>query len=371
MSGLLVHEWVAEAGGSENVLHQFAELYPDADIQVLWSDDPTRFPRKVYDTWLARSPLRRHKALSVPFLPITWRLLTAHRDYDWMLVSSHMFAHHIRLTNAPDLAKLVYCHTPARYIWSPEIDPRGAGQFARFASKFLKPIDRRRAGEATDVAANSEFTRARVQNAWQRDARIIYPPVDTERIQSHGRWSESVQPEELSVLEKLPDEFVLGASRFVPYKRLDLVIEAGEAMGLPVVIAGSGPLQEELRLQASTATVPVTIVDRPSDEMLFSLYQAAVAYVFPAVEDFGIMPVEAMAAGCPVIVPAVGGAAETAKLLSGGALMDAFGRQEWRSALGEATSVDRSRLQERATVMSCTRFRAEVAHWVREQAGAD
>lgn len=365
MVGLVVHEWVAPLGGSENVVDQFVKQFPDSDLQVLWCDAAGRFPVRTYETWLSRSPLRRSKALALLFEPITWRLVRARQPYDWMLVSSHLFAHHIHPRNlSASVPKFVYAHTPARYIWNPELDERGATPVARAVAASLKPLDRRRAKEASRVAANSEFTRDRVRDAWERDADVIYPPVDTERIVSGGEWAGHLNEADQELLQSLPSEYLLGASRFVPYKRLDLVVEAGVATGLPVVLAGSGPQAAGLHAVAQAAAVPVTFVDQPSDALLYALYQRAIAYVFPAIEDFGIMPVEAMAAGTPVVVPPQGGAAESVRRLKGGSILAEYSKAGWRTALEEATGIERSTLPERVQALSCSRFRAEIASWM-------
>ena len=370
MTGLIVHEWIAKAGGSENVVEEFATVFPRADLQVLWNDDPDRFALPTYETWLARTPLRRSKAAALPFLPFTWRTVRARQDYEWMLVSSHLFAHHVRpRALAAGIPKLVYAHTPARYIWEPELDPRGAGFAARIASRALKPLDRARAQEATSIVANSAFTRARIQRAWSRDAQVIHPPVDTTRIAVTDAWADLLSEEDRATLDALPDVFVLGASRFVAYKRLDQAITAGEAAGIPVVLAGGGPDEASLHVRAAQASVPVHFVERPSTELLYALYQRALVYVFMAIEDFGIMPVEAMAAGTPVIVPNVGGAAESVRTIDGGATIDGGSPQEWRQAIDAVSRIDGAALSERSHRYSRERFRAEVLDWVMRETG--
>lgn len=313
MTIAIVHEWIEQSGGAEKVLDAMAEAFSDADIYALWNDAPDRYSgRNVYESWLASTPLRKHKAAALPLLPETWHRLKAHRAYDRMLISSHLFAHHARfLGELQDIPKFVYAHTPARYIWTPELDERGNSLSVRLASGALKPLDRKRAQEATAIAANSQFVRERIQKAWDRDAAVIYPPVDIEKIQAVADWRNVLDPEELEILDGLPSEFVLGASRFIPYKRLDLVIEAGARAGFPVVIAGRGPEEERLRALAGEQSVPVEIVISPSDALLYALFQKALAFVFPAIEDFGIMPVEAQAAGCPVVTGPIGGALES------------------------------------------------------------
>lgn len=312
MTGLLVHEWIEASGGAENVLEAMARAFPDADIQCLWDDAPHRFAdRPVRETWLAKTPLRSHKALALPFTVGAWRRLRAEKVYEWMLISSHLFAHHATLAGQ-DVPKYVYAHTPARYIWNPELDERGNSRAVKAVSPMFQRIDRKRAREATAIAANSAFVRDRIRQAWDRDATVIHPPVAVERILSQADWRTQVtDAEELRILETLPLPFILGASRFIPYKRLDLVIAAGEKAGLPVVLAGRGPEEERLRMLAAEAAVPVHIVVSPSDAMLYALMQQASVFVFPAVEDFGIVPVEAQAAGTPVVTGPTGGQVET------------------------------------------------------------
>ncbi|UNK70108.1 glycosyltransferase [Microbacterium sp. H1-D42] len=311
MAGLLVHEWIETSGGAEHVLEAMARAFPDADIQCLWNDAPQRFTdRRVRETWLARTPLRRHKALALPFTVPTWRSLRDADDAEWMLISSHLFAHHARLRRR-DVPKYVYAHTPARYIWDPELDERGSSAAVRAVAPAFRRVDRARAQEATAIAANSGFVRDRIRRAWDRDATVIHPPVAVDRILSKADWRDAVTDDERRVLNDLPDEYVLGASRFIPYKRLDLVILAAERAGLPAVIAGSGPDEDRLRALASEAGVPVTFVIFPSDALMYALMQRASAFVFPAVEDFGIVPVEAQAAGTPVVTGPVGGQLET------------------------------------------------------------
>ncbi|GAB3630731.1 glycosyltransferase family 4 protein [Microbacterium shaanxiense] len=312
MSGLLVTEWIERSGGAERVLDVMGNAFPDADIRCLWSDPPSAFPTRQLDqSWLARTPLRRHKALALPLMPTLWRHVNAEWSYDWMLVSSYVFAHHVRLVGQ-DIPKYVYAHTPARYIWNPELDRRGDNPVVRAVAPIFRSIDRRRAQEATAIAANSEFVRDRIRRAWDRDATVIHPPVAVERILSRADWRTGVtDDEERRIIDRLPDSYVLGASRFIPYKRLDLVIEAAARSGHPAVIAGSGADEQRLRAVAAQAGVPVTFVIAPSDALLYALMQRAAVFVFPPVEDFGIVPVEAQAAGVPVVTGPVGGQIET------------------------------------------------------------
>jgi glycosyltransferase involved in cell wall biosynthesis len=344
MTALLVHEWIEEHGGSENVFEAMARTFPDANIHCLWNDAPQRFEgRIVTESWLARSPLRRSKVAALPFMPLTWAR-TAVSEADFVLVSSHLFAHHVGGRSRPSgPPKFVYVHTPARYIWAPELDGRGRGPIARAASVMLKGVDAARANQGATFAANSEFVRDRIQAAWGQDSIVLFPPVAVDRAQSVEDWRNCLNANDELTLSRLPSKFLLGASRFVPYKQLQVVIEAGEAIGLPVVLAGSGPQRDALRAAGEAASVPVHVVDRPTDALLYALYQAAALYVFPAVEDFGIMPVEAMALGTPVLVNSQGGARESVELLQGGAVLESLDRVSLKRGVEEAMVVDMSK----------------------------
>lgn len=341
MAGLIVHEWISQHGGSENVAEAMARTFPSADLLCLWNEAPERFDgRPVRESWLAKTPLRRHKAAALPFMPALWSR-TDVSDADFLLVSSHLFAHHVGGTKRdPQQPKFVYVHTPARYVWAPELDGRGNGLAGQFASPFLRHLDRSRAGHGAVYAANSEFVRQRINESWGQDATVIYPPVDVDRIQDRESWGRELTAEELRILDSLPEVFVLGASRFVPYKRLDVVIAAGEAASLPVVLVGAGPQRADLAAAGAAAAVPVTIIDRPSNAMLYALYERASVFVFPAIEDFGIMPVEAMALGTPVVVYSEGGARESVEALRGGEVVESFSPSALATAIANALSVD-------------------------------
>ncbi|QWL29926.1 glycosyltransferase [Rathayibacter toxicus] len=365
MSGVIVHEWIEPIGGAEKVLDSMAATFQDAEIICLWNDAPDRYPdHLVRESWLARTPLREHKALALPAMLAAWRTLP-YRGYDWALVSSHAFAHHVRFRKQPDdFRKYVFAHTPARYIWAPELDTRGSRASARATAPFFQSIDRRRAQEAFSIAAVSSYVQKRIDHAWNRESIIIHPPVDVERIHAVTDWSTQLTTEEEAIVEALPNEFVMGASRFIPYKALELVIRVAEAVETTAVLAGSGPDHARLKALAESASVPVVFVPRPSDALLFTLYARAMAYVFPPVEDFGIMPVEAMAIGAPVICSDRGGVTET--VIDG---VTGIHIHDWTSStladeVSRAFSLDPEACKQRSWAFARSRFEAELNDWI-------
>ncbi|MHA7303550.1 glycosyltransferase [Pseudarthrobacter sp. MDT1-22] len=363
MNGLIVHEWLEPNGGAEKVVEELAEIFPNEQILAAWNDAPGRFEKgRVVETWLSRTGLRSNKALAMPFMLQAWRSLQ-YKKIDWVLCSSHLFAHHASFRHPNrDVRKYVYAYTPARYIWNPELDQRGDTRFLRAASKPLQIIDRQRAQEATSIVAISEFVRERIQEHWERSCDVIYPPVDVEYFAKS--WTSELTADELSVIHALPETFVLGASRFIPYKRLDQVISVGEAAGLPVVLAGGGPEETALRKIAADAKVPVTFIASPSRALLAELYAKALAFVFPAVEDFGIMPVEAMAAGTPVIASKRGGAAETVIDGKTGSLIDFRSTSDAVAALEFAQTSSPTACLDQARRFDRSVFRASIEGWV-------
>lgn len=366
MAGILIHEWLARHGGSENVFEALSGIFPDAERFCLWNDSDGRF-EGVHETVLARTPLRRSKAAALPFMPTVWRHLPR-RDADWVLCSSHLFAHHARFRGpARDAPKLVYAHTPARYIWTPELDGRGEGALARAVAAGLRPLDRRRAAEPVSIAANSAFVARRIADAWEREATVIHPPID---VTAFAAAAGELTPGERATLDALPSEFLLGVSRFVPYKRLDRVIAAGAAAEIPVVLAGSGPDEARLRSIAAEQHEHVVFVHDPSFAVLRELYRRALMLVFPAIEDFGIMPVEAMATGTPVVASAIGGTAETVVDGVTGALVHDWSPAELRLAVERAGGTDAAACIARAFEFDTPVFVDRIKTWHATAIGA-
>ncbi len=369
MTGLIVQEWIEESGGAEQVLDALRLALPDSRVACLWNDDPTRFPAEIVDeSWLARTPLRGRKALALPFMSGTWRRGWGDIEPDWVVTSSYVFAHHAGFGTRRGVPKFSYVHTPARYLWEPDLDGRTALPMAGMARSYLRGIDRRAANASGSLAANSAFVRERIRRAWDRDARVIHPPVDAASIAAVPDWAEHLTPAEQATLESLPEQgFLMAASRLVPYKRHDAVVRMGAALGIPVVVAGSGPERERLDTLAAAADVPVHVLGRVSDEFMRALFQRALAFVFPPVEDFGIIPVEAMAAGCPVIVNRVGGAAESVLDGISGVHYDPDDPVEFRAAVDAVDGIRADAARSRALEFDTARFIGEVREWVLDE----
>ncbi|WP_427129496.1 glycosyltransferase [Pseudarthrobacter sp. S9] len=364
MSGLIVHEWISRHGGSENVLEIMAKALPDDEIFCLWSDASDRFPgRTIRESWLSRSPLRRAKAAALPFMAATWRAVDL-SSYDSVVVSSHAFAHHVGLRKLRAVIPIhVYVHTPARYIWAADLDARGLHPLARAMAPMFRILDKRAASEGPRFAANSHFVRRRIEDAWEQTSEVIHPPVRIEKLRSVTDWSTVLSEKDAAILEGLPREFILGASRFVAYKKLERVIEVGNACQTPVVLAGSGPEESFLRERASESPIPVFFVHSPSDELLYALYQRAMLFVFPPIEDFGIMPVEAMALGTPVLVNPIGGAVESVHLLGGGEVLPNGSPSDLQEAVATALGKDMSHAVRNADLLSESAFITNILKW--------
>jgi glycosyltransferase involved in cell wall biosynthesis len=202
-----------------------------------------------------------------------------------------------------------------------------------------------------------------VRRCWNRDARIIYPPVDTEYFRSAGAG--------VTADLDLPAGFLLGLGRWIPYKNMTTVIEVGERTGRPVVIAGSGPQRDQLTALAARSKVPVTLVPSPSQELVRELYRGAHALIFPTVEDFGMVPVEAQACGTPVIAPARGGTVDTVVSGRTGVLVEDFSVGAYAAAVDLVERLNPADCRLQAERFSYANFHAALDRWLADVVVAD
>ena len=262
---------------------------------------------------------------------------------------------------------MVYVHTPARYVWTRTFDARGNNPAARVVSHVLRPLDRSRAREGAEFAANSAFVRRRIRDTWGVDARVIYPPVHVERIQSVRDWRDRLDPAEAERLAALPEGFVLGASRFIPYKRLQDVIKVGEATGMPVVLAVGARADRPWRRRRPRPRCRCTSFRHRRRRCCTRSTSRQRSSCSRPIEDFGIMPVEAMAAGAPVLAMAEGGVTESVLPGVTGALIHFSSPDEMRDGTRIALATSRSDRVDRAKEFAACRFRKEIVAWVNER----
>ncbi len=355
----LAHEWLDARAGSEKTFEALAGVFPEADLFALTDalgDELETGGRPVATTFIDRVPaLRNRRDLALPLMPLAWRTVT-NRPYDLVLTSSHACVKGFR--PARDALHLCYCYTPMRYVWDPHDQRSGLHRLAAFGPRAaLREWDRRAASWVDSFAAISTAVQARIERCYGRPSRVIHPPVDTTFFRP--------LPAGAAEAEVLGGPFVLACSRFVPYKRVDLAILAADQVGVPVIIAGRGPEEAALRALAGQVRVPVTFEVAPSDERLRDLYRAASAFVFPALEDFGIVAVEAQACGTPVVALAEGGTADI--VLDGitGALVDRQDVGSLAQGLERTLELsDASACVQRAMSFSLTTFSTRIRAWV-------
>ena len=296
----LVHDWLTGMRGGERCLEVFAELFPTADLYTLLhvpgSVSPAIENRRIVTSFIQRLPQaeRRYRHY-LPLFPAAVRAFDL-RGYDLVLSSSHAVAKGVRVPAGA--LHVCYCFTPMRYVWDLYEDYFGprAGLAARVlmppVAAWLRRWDRRTAAGVHQFVAISRFVAARIRRAYGRDADVIYPPVDVSRFR----------------VDEAPGEFYLVVSALTPYKRVDLAVEACNRLGRRLVIVGTGPEDRRLRALAGPT---VELLGWRDDAQTAELYTRCRALLFPPLEDFGITPLEAMAAGRPVIAFGAGGARET------------------------------------------------------------
>jgi glycosyltransferase involved in cell wall biosynthesis len=340
---VLVHDYLNQRGGAERVVLELAAMFPGAPLYTSLYRSASTFPEfaslDVRTTLLDRIPVdRRFRALFALY-PAAFRSLGA-LDAELVISSSSGWAHFVR--PSPRAFHAVYCYNPARWLYGEYMGDAAAQRaFAPFAGVFRR-LDRRAAQRPDLYIAISNVVRERIRRRYGRDAPVVYPAVDVERFTPSPRG-----------------ERLLVVSRLLPYKRVDLVVDAATRAGVGLDVVGTGPALEELRRCAGPT---VRFHGRLPDAEITDLFQSCRAFCLPGAEDFGITPVEANAAGKPVVAFAGGGALETIEEGESGA----FFREQTPEALLEALracdeiDVRPERIAENARRFSAENFRARL-----------
>ena len=339
---MLVHDYLLVLRGAERTFAEMAACWPDAPIATLLYDAEGvggRFDgREVRTSRLQRLGVsQKGFRVLLPLLPAAAERLPV-RDARLVVSSSSAFAHGVRPTQG--VPHVCYCYTPFRYAWYElgralaEV-PRSARPLLRAMLMRIRRWDLEASRRVTAYIAISQLSRQRIADAWGRDAAVVHPPVEV------GRFHPGT-----------PEDFFLVVGEVVRHKRTEVALEAARRAGRPVVVAGSGPEVERLRAQYPQAR----FLGRVSDEQLADLYARARAVVLPNVEEFGIVAVEAQAAGRPVLGVAAGGALETVRDGETGVLVPDAGVEPLAEAMRD---VDFDAFSPQAAVASARRFTPE------------
>jgi len=299
---LIAHEWLTVVGGSDQVAAAMARALACPRVVTAIARDSTTdelFPdTQVGTLWTNRLPAAQHRWRAYsPAIILAWSMYRA-RDVDVLISSSHFAAR--AAASGFRGPHLCYCYTPMRVAWRPDLElDRLRPSLRPLVNGVLPAVrawDRRTAKGVTAFAGISSSVVERIRHAYGRDARRIFPPVEVSTFLTSKR--------------RPPFKHFLAFGRLIPYKRFDLAIQACANAGFTLVIAGSGPDEARLRTMAGPS---VRFVGRVDHAYYLDLLAGATALLFPGEEDFGIVPVEAQAAGCPVVALGRGGALDTVR----------------------------------------------------------
>lgn len=349
MKTALVHDWlISSVGGAENTLKEMFSLFPSPIYTLLANEKEFNFP-SITTSFIQKLP-QKHFRKFLPLFPLAIEQFDL-SNYDVILSSSHCVAKGV-LTHA-EQTHICYCHTPMRYAWDCTHEylreEKGLKNlFAKLSLHYIRNWDVQSSNRVDHFIANSKYVARRIRKTYGRESSVIYPPVDTTFF--------------TPVSQK--DNYYITASRLVPYKRVDLIIEAFAKMpDLKLIVVGDGPEMAKLR---KMATPNIELLGYQSNDALKQLLQKAKAYLFAALEDFGISPIEAMACATPVIALNKGGTAETVLDQKTGLLFPEQTAQDIAETVRrfEKLSFDPTMISAHAATFSAERFRHEFHQFV-------
>ncbi len=324
----IVHDYLNQAGGAERVVAALHRMYPDAPIFTTLFDpevigEPLR-SADVRTSWMQRIPgWRRHFKALLPLYPWAVRSFDL-RGYDVVISSSSAWGKGVRIP--PGTTHVCYCHTPMRWAWSFDsyVDRSELGGVSRLAARMVMgPLRRWDVATARNVhrfVANSTVVAQRIRAVYGRDSDVVFPPIDVARF----------------AFDTPSEDFLLVVSRLTSYKRIDLAVRACAERALPLVVVGDGPDRRALEAMAGPT---VRFAGRLDDAEVTTLFERCCALILPGEEDFGITPLEANAAGKPVVAFGKGGVMDTVRDGETGVLF----REPGTQSLGDALLVARSR----------------------------
>lgn len=364
MKTAIVHDWLVNYGGAERVVEQMLLLYPDADIYTLVYDEKKMgkiFPKeKVHTSSLQKIPMA--EKLYTKFLSLMPKAFEEFdlTGYDLVIASSSCCAKGV--ITSPTTPFIAYIHSPMRYAWDLYYDYlKNSGRLTKFFMKRWMPDIRKwdyiSSQRIDTLVANSSYIARRIKKFWNRDAAVVYPPVDTDR---------------LSVSDEAAGDYFVVFSRFVPYKRIDLAISACARLNKKLIVIGSGSQEKELKLlAASCKNTDIKFTGRISDSEVKAYLQKCRALIFCAEEDFGIIPVEAQACGRPIIAFGKGGALETVVNEKTGVFFEEQSVESLVKAIEKFEKLDKEntfnpkKIREHAEKFSAENFRKNLSEQIR------
>ncbi|MHB1354979.1 MAG: glycosyltransferase [Anaerolineae bacterium] len=296
----IVCSWLNQYGGAERVLEVLHSMYPETPFYTSVYL-PNALPAKdrgwdIRPSFVNRLPLAKTKPqFYLPLYPQAFEQFDL-RSYDTVLSVTSSFAHGVLTT--PQTRHICYCLTPARFLWNypAYVEREGIGRLVRWLLPFyltrLRMWDRLAADRVDEFIAISRTVQQRIAKVYQRESTILYPPVQIGELAT----------------PQIPEDYYLIVSRLIPYKRIDLAVQAFNQLGLPLRIVGEGRDRAKLKAMARPN---IQFLGYCSDEQKKQLMARCKAFIFPGEEDFGLAPLEAMAMGRPVVAFAAGGALDT------------------------------------------------------------